>query len=112
MEGGSGVNILSTLVFASLLGGTGDVLCRFGAAASRPRDMWLFGIGAATCWALGAFLWIHIYRSHSILEMLVLFTPFHSVALGLAGVLIFGEAFTAKLVIAAALSALTVWVMS
>jgi drug/metabolite transporter (DMT)-like permease len=57
-------------------------------------------------------VWVNIYRSRSIIEMVVLFTPCHSVALGIAGVLIFGEVFTTKLVIGAVLSMAAVWVMN
>ncbi len=104
--------LILPLIGASFIGLMGDVLCKFAAKATVPRDALICTLGASLAWASCAFIWSGVYKSRSILEMLVIFTPCHSVALGLAGVLIFGEVFTVKLVIGAILSAAAVWVMS
>lgn len=99
------------LLLSSTVSIFGDVLCKYAAKASYPNAVWLT-VCAAIAWASLPSIWVHIYRSKSILEMVVAYSSFHAFALGLAGVLLFGDALTIKLLSGGLLSMLAIWVMT
>lgn len=103
--------VLLPLLACSLLSLFGDVMCKY--ATTAPSNVRLgYTLSAGFAWFMTAFSWVAVYRSHSLLEVLIWYTPVHSVLVGVAGIMLFGDAFTPKLAAGAVLSALAVWVMS
>ena len=96
------------MLVCAMLGIFGDVMCKFAVSQDGGKRL-AYTLVAGFAWSLTSFAWVAAYRSKSILEMVVLYTPLYSVFVGIVGVLVFGDTFTPKLAIGAILSALAVW---
>ena len=104
-------SLILPLLLCACLGVFGDVMCKYAVAAENEHRL-LYTLAAGTAWMLTSFSWVAAYRSKTMLELVVLYTPLYSVFVGLVGILVFGDSFTPKLALGAFLSALAVWVMS
>lgn len=103
-------SIVLPLLMCAVMGVFGDVMCKYAVAAESGHRL-AYTVAAGASWAMTSFAWVAVYRSKSMLEIVVLYTPIYSVFVGVVGMLVFGDSFTPKLVLGAVLSALAVWVM-
>ena len=104
-------DLLLSLFASSLVSTLGDIACKYASKETGARMVW-FIVGASVCWGLLPLIWVHIYRSRSMLEMVLMYNPFHMAMLGLVGIVLFGDEVTGKLVLGGVLSALAIWVMA
>jgi hypothetical protein len=76
----------------------GDIFCKHATTATGYM-FYVYSIAATITWGVQPFIWIQIYRMKSITEMMVLYNPIQLLVLALAGILLFHEPLTWKLVL-------------
>jgi hypothetical protein len=104
------MNLPLLLLIASFFSISGDVICKYGATLYE-WEYWCM-LGTALCWGgAGSIIWTTIYKGRSIAEMVVIYNPAHAIMLATVGVLFFQDTITLKMILAATLAGISMWLM-
>lgn len=98
------------MLSTGVVGVLGDILCKL---AASNKEYEIFGIaGCALCWGFTSIIWFAIFKNRTLTEMGALYGPFFAVLTSVAGVILFKDAITWKIMVAALFSACSIWLVS
>lgn len=92
------MSLFFLLSIGMAMGILGEVSCKY-ASSSDGLKMYAYMTCAALSWGSGALTWTMIYRLKSITEIMVLYNPIYLLILATAGVFLFREPMSWRLVV-------------